>query len=155
MHCKLDVCIQFGWIAIITKCWENPEKKSMDCVDTVYGFSGHCPWSQWALSMDSVDIVHGLSGHCPCSNTPAGQCPWTMSTESMDFLQMGRHYRVKLLQRRKCLYTKFTLIREQRQLREYRLTEFQSTSCLLALLSQTTWPLHLQRIVVIKQLGTL
>ena len=34
--------------------------------------------------MDSVDIVHG-----PRSNTPAGQCPWTVFTESVDFLQMG------------------------------------------------------------------
>ena len=93
MHCEMDVCIQFGWIAIILyliKCRENPGKKSRDWVDIVHGFSGHCPWSQWTLSMDWVDSVHGLSGHCPwtqwtlsmdpCSNTPAGQCPlspWT------------------------------------------------------------------------------
>ena len=39
---------------------------------------------EWTLSIDSVDIVHGLSGH-----GLNGQCPWTLSTESMDFLQMG------------------------------------------------------------------
>ena len=33
MHCELDVCTQFGWIAIILykiKCRENPGKKSRD-----------------------------------------------------------------------------------------------------------------------------
>ena len=35
--------------------------------------------------MDSVDIVQST-----CSNTPAAQCPWKMSTESMDFLQTGK-----------------------------------------------------------------
>ena len=32
-HCELDVCIQFGWIAIIVyliKCGENPGKKFSD-----------------------------------------------------------------------------------------------------------------------------
>ena len=77
MHCELDVCIQFGWTAIILiiKYWENPGKKTRDWVDIVHGFSGHCPWSQWTLSMDWVDIVHG-----PRSNIAAGQCPlspWT------------------------------------------------------------------------------
>ena len=32
--------------------------------------------------MVSVDIVHGLSGHCPWTQ-------WTMSMDSVDFLQMG------------------------------------------------------------------
>ena len=30
--------------------------------------------------MDSLEIVQ-----CFRSNTPAGQCPWTLSTDSMDF----------------------------------------------------------------------
>ena len=52
----------------------------MDTVDKVQG--AH---SDWTMSMDSVDIVQST-----CSNTPAGQCPWKMSTESMDFLQVGK-----------------------------------------------------------------
>ena len=97
--CELDVCIQFGWIAIILyyiTCRENSGKKSSDRVDTVHGFNGHCPWSQWTLSMDWVDPVHGLSGHCSWTEWTlsmdwvdnvhglSGQCPWTQWTLSMD-----------------------------------------------------------------------
>ena len=39
------------------------------------------------ISMDTLDIVQ--STH---SNTPAGQYQWKMSTETMDFLQMGHVY---------------------------------------------------------------
>ena len=41
--------------------------------------------------MDSVDIVHGLSGHYPWTE-------WTMSTESMDFLQMGSYQQTYRMQ---------------------------------------------------------
>ena len=73
--------------------------ESMGSLDIVHGISGksgqspetdgNCPLSPWTMSTesidnDSVDIV--LSS---CSNTPAGQCPWKMSTETMDFLQTG------------------------------------------------------------------
>ena len=54
MHCELDVCIQFGWIAVILYeiNMQNSGEKTSDRVDIVYGFSGHCPWSQRTLSMD-------------------------------------------------------------------------------------------------------
>ena len=106
----MDVCIQFGWIAIILyliKCRGKSSATewtlSMDSMDIVHGLSGHCPWTEWILSMDWVDKVHGLSGHCPLTqwtlsmdsvdivHGPSFQySSWTMSTESMDFLQTGR-----------------------------------------------------------------
>ena len=49
--------------------------------------------------MDWVDIVHGISGHCPW--TEFQYTSWTMSTESIDFLQTGvqlwRLYSAKIL----------------------------------------------------------
>ena len=58
---------------------------------------GKSPGTEWTLSMNSVDIVHGLSGHCPWILVPIlqpdninGQRPLSPSTESMDFLLMGR-----------------------------------------------------------------
>ena len=41
----------------------------------------------WTISMDTLDIVQSFH-----SNTLAGQCPWKMSTETMDFLQTGYVY---------------------------------------------------------------
>ena len=63
---------------------------SVDSLDNVHGFSGHCPWTQWTLSMDSedsLDIVHGHPGQSPGS--PGGRdnvhlSPWTDWTLSMD-----------------------------------------------------------------------
>ena len=52
----------------------------MVSVDIVHGLSGHCLWTEWTISMDSVNIVHGPSFQYSSR---------TMSTESMDFLQMG------------------------------------------------------------------
>ena len=47
--------------------------------------SGQCPWTQWTLTSPVIlDIVHSF--------VPI--CPWVMSTESMDFLQMGHVLRV-------------------------------------------------------------
>ena len=68
---NLDVCIQFGWIAIILYL--------IKCREKVQRLSGHCPWIKWTLSMVSVDIVHGLSGHCPWTQ-------WTMSMDSVDIV---------------------------------------------------------------------
>ena len=63
-------------------------------LDSVHGFSEHCPWTQWTLSMDSADtlvIVHGHPGQSPGSpgglDNVHGQSPlspWTDWTLSMD-----------------------------------------------------------------------
>ena len=34
----------------------------------------------WAMSTESMDIAHGLSGHCPCTQ-------WTLSMDSVDIVQ--------------------------------------------------------------------
>ena len=66
----------------------------MDSVDKVQGVR-----ADWTIS-----IFHGLSGHCPVQSSlilptvsvdicplfrSSTQCPWIMSTESMDFLLTG------------------------------------------------------------------
>ena len=70
----------------------SPQTMSMDFLDKVQADwtmsaesmgSLDIPWTQWIISMDSVDIVQSTR-----SNTPAGH-PLKMSTESMDFLQIG------------------------------------------------------------------
>ena len=34
----------------------------------------------WTMSTESMDIAHGLSGHCPCTQ-------WTLSMDSVDIVQ--------------------------------------------------------------------
>ena len=64
MHCELDVCIPFGWIAVILYL--------VKCREKLNGLSGHCPWIQWTLSMVTEFPA-------PSKTT----CPWIQWTLSM------------------------------------------------------------------------